>query len=121
VSNESGRFEVYVQPFPGPGDRERLSTNGGAQVRWRHDGQELFYIALGAAHGGADPVRARCTSAQSRRTGGAFQDEDRRRTATSGEFPIIVSRDGQRFLMNTLVDDTSSAPITLILNWKPKE
>jgi hypothetical protein len=46
VSNESGRFEVYVQPFPGPGDRERLSTNGGAQVRWRHDGQELFYIAL---------------------------------------------------------------------------
>lgn len=39
-SNESGRFEIYLQPFPGPGGRVTMSTNGGAQVRWRHDGQE---------------------------------------------------------------------------------
>jgi Tol biopolymer transport system component len=45
-SDESGRVEIYVQPFSGPGERERISTNGGAQVRWRGDGKELFYVAL---------------------------------------------------------------------------
>jgi len=45
-SNESNRFEIYVQPFPGPGTRIQVSVNGGAQVRWRADGKELFYIAL---------------------------------------------------------------------------
>jgi Tol biopolymer transport system component len=44
-SNESGRVEIYVQPFP-QGKREQISTGGGAQVRWRTDGKELFYIAL---------------------------------------------------------------------------
>jgi serine/threonine protein kinase len=53
-SNESGRFQIYVQPFVEPnGKREgvqggkiQISTNGGAQLRWRRDGKELFYIAL---------------------------------------------------------------------------
>ena len=46
ASNESGAFEIYIQPFPGPGRKVAVSTTGGAQVRWRHDGKELFYIAL---------------------------------------------------------------------------
>jgi len=45
-SDESGRVEIYVQPFPGPGTRIQVSNNGGAQPRWRRDGRELFYIAL---------------------------------------------------------------------------
>jgi hypothetical protein len=45
-SNESGRPEVYAQPFPGPGLKLKSSTNGGAQMRWRQDGHELFYLAL---------------------------------------------------------------------------
>ena len=44
-SNESGRFEIYVQAFPGPGRKWPISPAGGAQVRWSHDGRELFYIA----------------------------------------------------------------------------
>src|SRR5262245_58465622 len=47
-SNESGRFEIYVQPFPGPGGKSRISTAGGAQARWRRDGTELFYLSLDA-------------------------------------------------------------------------
>ena len=47
-SNESGRFEIYIQPFPGPGSKLQVSTNGGAQVRWGPNGKELFYIALDA-------------------------------------------------------------------------
>jgi Tol biopolymer transport system component len=44
-SDESGRYEIYVQPFPGSGGKHRVSTDGGTQVRWRADGTELFYIA----------------------------------------------------------------------------
>ena len=46
ASTESGRSEVYLQPFPGPGAKLPISVDGGAQVRWRADGQELFFIGL---------------------------------------------------------------------------
>ncbi len=42
VSDESGRNEVYVQPFPGPGGKSQISTEGGREVVWAHTG-ELFY------------------------------------------------------------------------------
>src|SRR5262249_21770281 len=45
-SNESGRFEIYVQPFPGPGGKFQISTNGGAQPRWNKNGKEIFYVSL---------------------------------------------------------------------------
>jgi len=44
ASDESGIWEVYVQSFPMPGHRRTISTNGGAQPRWRKDGKELFYL-----------------------------------------------------------------------------
>jgi eukaryotic-like serine/threonine-protein kinase len=117
-SNETGRFEIYVQPFPGPGRREPISTNGGAQVRWRRDGRELFYIALdgrlmavpirfpteGHVEAGA-PVPLFAT-----RVGGAVRGPDRQQYA--------VSADGQRFLMSTV--EMSTSPISVILNWKPQ-
>jgi Tol biopolymer transport system component len=40
-SDESGQYEIYVQRFPAA-VKERISANGGAQVRWRTDGKELF-------------------------------------------------------------------------------
>ena len=46
-SDKTGRFEIYVRPFPGPGDDVRVSIDGGAQVRWNPNGKELFYIARG--------------------------------------------------------------------------
>src|SRR5262245_15783068 len=45
-SDETGQFEIYIQPFQRSGRRERVSPNGGAQVRWRADGKELFYLTL---------------------------------------------------------------------------
>ena len=44
--NDTGQWEVYVQPFMRPGGRVRVSTNGGSQAHWRGDGGELFYLAL---------------------------------------------------------------------------
>ena len=118
-SNESGRFEIYVQPFPGPGGKLQISTNGGAQVRWRRDGKELFYIALDdrlmavpirlASNGQTvepgSPIPLFAT-----RVGGALQTIFRQQ--------YMVSPDGQRFLMNTITEEAAS-PITVILNWKP--
>ena len=45
MSNESGQFEIYVQPYPGPGRRWRISPNGGAIARWSPNGRELFYYS----------------------------------------------------------------------------
>jgi Tol biopolymer transport system component len=117
-SNESGQFEIYVQPFPGPGQKSRLSTNGGAQVRWRRDGKELFYsnldgwlvsvpfsIASGSQVAENPPPVRLCPARV-----GAIQD------ISLPEY--TVSADGQRFLLDTALEETPS-PITIILNWKP--
>src|ERR1019366_755361 len=43
MSNESGRSEVYVQPYPGPGGKWQISTDGGMDPRWSANGRELTY------------------------------------------------------------------------------
>ncbi len=42
-SNESGSFEMYVRPFPGPGGKWQVSTGGGRYPKWSRNGKELFY------------------------------------------------------------------------------
>jgi Tol biopolymer transport system component/tRNA A-37 threonylcarbamoyl transferase component Bud32 len=122
-SNESGRYEIHIQPFPGPGGHTPpVSTNGGAQVRWRSDGKELFYIALDGRLM-AVPIRI-ASNAQTieagspvplfaTRVGGALF------LSGIGNQQYDVSLDGQRFLMNTIIEEAPS-PITVILNWKAK-
>jgi eukaryotic-like serine/threonine-protein kinase len=120
-SNESGRFEIYVQPFPGPGPKQEISTRGGAQVRWRHDGHELVYIALDGRLM-AVPVRfsadgktiepAAAVSLFSTRVGDPVEFERQQYT---------VSPDGQRFLMNIVSEEATISPITVILNYKGRE
>ena len=118
-SNESGRMEIFVQSFPGPGGKIQVSTGGGAQVRWRKDGRELFYIALdgklmavpirragsGSIEAGA-PVALFAT-----RVGGAIRGTYLQQ--------YVVSPNGDRFLMNTVTNEASVAPVTVILNWRP--
>ena len=43
-ASDSGRPEIYMQAFPVPGERVRVSTEGGLQAHWRADGRELFYV-----------------------------------------------------------------------------
>jgi len=47
TSNESGRFEVYVRPFPGPGGKWQVSTDGGGVSLWSRVRREIFYINVG--------------------------------------------------------------------------
>lgn len=42
-STESGRYEIYVQPFPGPGGKWQVSTEGGLRPKWSRNGRELFF------------------------------------------------------------------------------
>jgi Tol biopolymer transport system component len=44
MSSESGRYELYVQLFPGPGGKTQISASGGRSPRWRRDGKEMFYV-----------------------------------------------------------------------------
>ena len=44
TSIESGRLEVYVRPYPGPGGRRQVSTDGGNSPVWARTGKELFYL-----------------------------------------------------------------------------
>src|SRR5207245_9168171 len=60
TSDESGRNEVYVQPFPGPGGKWQVSTGGGETAKWRRDGKELFYVAPDGKMKAA-PVKADAT------------------------------------------------------------
>ena len=62
VSNQSGRHEVYVQPYPGPGERHLISTNGGEQPAWNRSGRELFYVQGGSSR----RVESSCPSGSGR-------------------------------------------------------
>ena len=45
ASNESGRMEVYVSPFPAMSSKWQVSSRGGEEPKWRRDGSELFYLS----------------------------------------------------------------------------
>ena len=116
-SDESGRFEIYVQTFPDLARKERISIGGGTAPVWRGDGRELFFsspdgrlMAARIASSGTQPDRDTPSVLFAMPAGPSFYG-----TA----WPYAASRDGQRFLINTLVDGAS--PITILLNWKPRE
>jgi dipeptidyl aminopeptidase/acylaminoacyl peptidase len=118
-SNESGRFEIYVQPFQDSGERSRISINGGVQPRWRRDGRELFYITL---DGQLVAVPVALSSSSRAFESGAAVPLFHARVGAVQDISLpdyIVSPDGQRFLLDTVVEE-AAAPIVVILNWKPR-
>ena len=116
-SNESGKEEVYVRPFPGPGGKWQVSTNGGIRPRWRRDGKEIFFLApddklmvaeikLGTASvdvGSSRPLF------HFRPFGGAGRDI------------YDVTDDGQRFLVASPGGEDNSSPVTLVVNWPAEQ
>jgi eukaryotic-like serine/threonine-protein kinase len=114
ISNESGRFEVYVQPYPGPGRKLQLSTEGGTEPVWNRNGRELFYRS-------GDKMMAVDISSQSGFTAGKprmlFEGRYERTPATSPNYD--VSLDGQHFLMLKPSEQGTAPPtqINVVLNW----
>jgi eukaryotic-like serine/threonine-protein kinase len=120
-SDRTGRFEIYVQPFPGPGAASPVSTDGGAQVRWNPNGKELFYIAPDDRLM-AVPIRF-VSNGKAVEPGtplGLFTTNVGSTAINTNRQQYGVSPDGQSFVMNSVLGEASTSPITVILNWKPK-
>jgi Tol biopolymer transport system component len=114
MSNESGRFELYVQPYPGPGGKWQISTEGGTEPTWNPNGRELFYRS-------GDKMMAVDISTQPTFTAGKprvlFEG---RYEPTPATFPNYdVSPDGKRFLMLKPSEQEAAGPreINVVLNW----
>ena len=114
MSDESGRMEVYVRAYPGPGGRWQVSTDGGSEPQWRGDGQEIFYRGEGETSLMAVPVEA----------GAAFRvgtpvklfDAVLTRNEISRNRYVATS-DGQRFLLNLPLESNRIGVFDLVLNW----
>jgi Tol biopolymer transport system component/predicted Ser/Thr protein kinase len=112
-SNESGRPEVYVQNFPGPGGKWQVSTAGGVEPAWRADGKELFYAALDSKLMAVDIPRGETFQAGVPRA--LFQASvSPTRNVRSHYLP---SADGQRFLLFAPLGRESMVPTTVVVNW----
>jgi serine/threonine protein kinase len=118
ASDETGNYEIYVQPFSADGklgsDKKRVSTVGGKLPVWRRDGSELFFVAADGQ-----------MMSSAMKTGGRefqfaapkplFKTRMLAWTTTFHEFD--VSPDGQRFLIGMVIGESKAPPPTVILNW----
>ena len=116
-SNESGRWEVYVTSFPEAHGKWQVSNAGGDQPKWRSDGKELFYLAPDSRMM-AVPVNTGANFDPGT-PAALFQANPRDLVATSEQFSYDVSKDGQKFLINTQLK-TGTAPMSVVLNWSAK-
>ncbi len=114
ISNESSRNEIYVQPYPGPGGKWQISTDGGTEPVWNPNGRELFYRS-------GDKMLAVDITTQPGFAAGKprllFQGPYLPSPATSSNYD--VSLDGQRFLMVKPNEQEQTAPtqINVVQNW----
>jgi eukaryotic-like serine/threonine-protein kinase len=114
VSDESGRFEVYVQRYPPASDKWQISSNGGLQPLWRADGNELFFVT----------AEQKLMSVEVK-TGSSFKSSVPRELfqtplQLAGGYNYAVSPDGERFLMNSSLETSEGSPMTIVLNWNAK-
>jgi len=117
TSDESGTLEVYARRFPSAGEKRQISSNGGAQPKWRSDGKEIFYLS-------ADR-RLMAVEVRSRSPLVLGDPKPLFSTGITGSIAIsgssnnnyTVTSDGQRFFVNTSVEQHNIAPITVVLNW----
>lgn len=110
VSDEAGRYEIYVAPVGEPGGRVPVSREGGISPRWSSDGGEIYFLgpadSVWVARIGRTPrLAAVDLSRLARLRGQVFR----------GGWD--VAPDGSRFLVNEAIEDTRSAPIRLMVDW----
>ena len=113
VTNDSSQLQVYAQAFPGPGPRHRVSIDGGRYPTWSRDGSEIYFLApddwLVAA-----AIRAEAGGLSIGLIRRLFRLEFRRTRLDA--YPYDVSPNG-RFLVNTVLEETAPAAISLVVNW----
>jgi serine/threonine-protein kinase len=106
-SNESGRDEIYVQSFPGPGGKWQVSTKGGAAPKWSPKGSELFYF------NGTNFMASSVT------TQPTFQAGPERELFSAAMYDIRydVAPDGKSFIMGKTTDPSAYNRVNVVVNW----
>ena len=112
-SNESGRAEIYVAPFPATGEKVRVSTTGAAAgfanvgAKWRADGRELFYVSSDRT----------MMSAEIAECGKVGTVKPLFRMPGAGPPVFDANPDGQRFLVNVAEEARTLNALSLAINW----
>ncbi len=109
-SNETKRNEVYIMTFPNSGGKWQISTSGGRIPIWSRDGKQLFYVSAGNKMMAVE-IKGTGTNPEPGVPQPLF---DVRLGANNPSFD--VSKDG-RFLIPTVVEQATAAPITVVINW----
>jgi Tol biopolymer transport system component len=112
VSDVSGRYEIYVTPFPGPGRKELISLNGGWMPAWAPSGKELFYDALPNQANLVRMMVADIGTQPELRAG-------KPRVLFDGPYraEYDVTADGQHFVMVQSPEESAPRQINVVLNW----
>ena len=114
TSDESGRFEIYVQPFPGPGRKWQISTEGGTEPVWARNGGELFYRSeIGNRMMAVDITTEPTFNAGKPRL--LFEGRYDTRVTIGYRANYDVTADGQRFVM--IKGEEGQGQINVVLNW----
>jgi hypothetical protein len=103
-----------VAPFPGPGGKRQISTSGGQRPKWR--GKEIFYLSPDNKLMAAE-VNGKGATLEVGAVRPLFEVRPSGAGYVGGGYVYDVTADGQRFLVNTAVEQKASAPITLVQNW----
>ena len=111
VSDESGRAEVYVQPYPGPGAKWAVSTEGGTEPAWSADGRELYFrhrdqLVVVDDYAGTEF-----------RAGRSQPIFDSRYETIEGARDYDVSPDGKGFVVIRSEGAAEPARFNVVLNW----
>jgi eukaryotic-like serine/threonine-protein kinase len=116
TSDESGRQEVYVRPYPGPGGKWQISTEGGTEPLWNHNDQELFYRAGEKMMAVDINTQAGFVAGKPRQL---FEGHYLLNPIGNARANYDVAADGQRFLMIKSLEQGQAAPtqINVVLNW----
>ncbi|HUK87068.1 MAG TPA: hypothetical protein VLT85_05340, partial [Terriglobales bacterium] len=112
MSDESGRFEVYIRPFPAGEGKWQVSSGGGELPHWRKDGKELIFATLDQQMMAVEVGESGASVAL-----GVPHALFKFNAVSGPDGPFAVSGDDQRFLLNRLSGDSAPAPLTLVTNW----
>ena len=114
ASDEAGEYEVYVTSFPDAKGKWQVSTGGGLGPAWRKDSKELYFYSRDGHLMSVDIGNAASFAASAPHTLFEFRSGN----GLTFVAPYAAAADGQRFLINTIVDESGGAPLTLVINWQ---
>jgi Tol biopolymer transport system component len=113
-STVSGRSEIYVQPFPDAGASQLVSTNGGVEPLWSHDGRELFYVNGDTQMAVPVTFTPAFAAGQPR-----VLHQGRFRASVNGNTPYAMASDGRFLRVQQVQPDRAVTQLQVVLNWRP--